>query len=133
MGAIAALTGLSVCQQRCAVLTVPGAGAVDQPRRNRTTIPRPARPTASSASDAGSGTLPVSENAALNVGGVAPPTISVPTRNQSGAIPPGELSRVQLWRSGLKGVPSGETIGLGADSQRKFSVGSVTSTCGTKK
>jgi hypothetical protein len=45
------------------------------------------------ASDAGSGTAPVNENAALNVGAGLPPTMSVPTRSKSGSIIP---SRVQL-------------------------------------
>ena len=52
------------------------------------------------------------ENVALNVGAGEPPTISVPTRSQSGSR---NSSRVQLWRSVApagNGVP-GKTIGLG--------------------
>ena len=51
-----------------------------------------------------------------NVGGVVPPTMSVPTRSQSGCR--GSL-RIQAWRSVTpagNGVP-GETIGRADDSQ----------------
>ena len=71
----------------------------------------------------GSGiTEPDSENAALKVGAGVPPTMSVPTRSQSGARLLGEISsRVHSCRSvnpGGNGVP-GATIGLGADSHKK--------------
>ena len=76
----------------------------------------------------GSGTVvPVNEKAALN-GPVC--VMSVPTRSQSGAR--AEL-RIQVCKSVLpagKGVPGG-TIGLGADSHRKFPSDSCTS--GRKK
>lgn len=75
----------------------------------------------------GSGTVPVKENAALN-GPVC--VMSVPTRNQSGAK---VVLRIQVCKSvvpGGKGVPGG-TIGLGADSHRKFPSASCTS--GRKK
>ena len=45
------------------------------------------------------GIPPVSENDPLNVGGVVPPTMSVPTRSQSGWR--GSL-RIHAWRSGAK-------------------------------
>src|SRR5262245_14545162 len=70
---------------------------------------------------------PDREKAALKVGGVVPPTMSVPMRSQSGSR---LASRVQLCRSGAKGVP-GATIGLGADSQKKVPV--LSRTWGTKK
>ena len=79
----------------------------------------------------GSGTtLPLSENEALKVGGVVPPTMSVPTRSQSGAMPPSLSSRVHVCRSPVKG-PVPPEIGFAADSHRK--VPSANSTCGTKK
>ena len=55
---------------------------------------------------------PTSENAALNV---PLPTMSVPTRSQSGSR---AAFRIHSCRSGENGVP-GATIGRGADSQRK--------------
>src|SRR5262249_31074317 len=58
---------------------------------------------------------PLREKAALNVGGVVPPTMSVPMRSQSGSR---LASRVQLCSSGAKGV-RGATMGLGADDQKK--------------
>src|SRR5262249_19698104 len=70
---------------------------------------------------------PLREKAALKVGGVVPPTMSVPIRSQSGSR---LASRVQLCRSGVKGVP-GATIGLGADSQKKLPV--LSRTWGMKK
>jgi len=57
--------------------------------------------------------VPLSENAALNVGAGAPPTMSVPTRSQSGA---NAALRMNTWRSGVNGVPGG-AIGFGAESQ----------------
>ena len=57
--------------------------------------------------------MPSSEKVALKAGGVAPPTMSVPIRSQSGAR---LASRIQLSRSAEKGVP-GLVIGLGAESQ----------------
>ena len=70
----------------------------------------------------GSGTtVPDSENDALNCG-AAPsaggPTMSVPTRSQSGSR---NSSRVQLCRSVIEGhgVPA-QSIGFGADSQKKL-------------
>src|SRR6476660_4492187 len=75
----------------------------------------------SSSNVPGSGTLlPLRENVALK----GPWWVmSVPMRNQSGSR---NSSRVQLCRSVEprgKGVPGG-TIGLGADSQKKFPFGS---------
>src|SRR5262245_24173088 len=67
---------------------------------------------------------------------VAPPTMSWPTRSQSGARPGSK--RIQLWRSvesGGKGVPGG-AIGLAADSDRKSAPAGALSdrpTLGTKK
>lgn len=72
---------------------------------------------------------PSSEKAALNVGGVSPPTMSVPIRNQSGSSC---ALRIQLCRSGENGVP-GDAIGFGADSQRKCLLSSLNRICGTKK
>ena len=79
----------------------------------------------------GSGTtVPLSEKAALKVGAGPPvgggPTMSVPTRSQSGAMP--GSSRVQLCKSvkpGGNGVP-GATMGFGAESQRKSPLASWT-------
>jgi len=93
---------------------------------------RPASPTSpeprrSAVPGSGTEASPLSENAALNVGGGVPPTMSVPTRSQSGSR---AASRVHACRSGVNGVPGG-TIGFGADSHRKSPVAS--STCGTKK
>ena len=86
-----------------------------------------ARPIPSSKRLEGSGTSPLSENAALN----GPSWVmSVPIRSQSGERSP---FRIQLCRSvkpGGNGVPGG-TIGLGADSQRKFPLDNMTS--GRKK
>ena len=66
---------------------------------------------------------PDSENAPLK----APePTISVPTRSQSGSR---FALRIQACRSGVNGVP--DTIGRGADSQKKLPV--LSWTCGMKK
>src|SRR6266851_10330314 len=76
---------------------------------------RPARPRARRVRLAGAGiAVPARENAPLNVGGVVPPTMSVPTRSQSGSR---FASRVQACRSGANGVPGG-TIGLLPDSQK---------------
>jgi hypothetical protein len=57
--------------------------------------------------------IPSSEKEALNTGAGAPPTMSVPMRSQSGSR---LASRIQLWRSGVNGVPAFE-IGLAAESQ----------------
>ena len=58
--------------------------------------------------DAGSGTtLPRRLKLMLNVGAGVPPTMSVPTLNESGSRFP---LRTQAWRSGRNGVPGG-TIG----------------------
>lgn len=74
-----------------------------------------ARPSSSNTKVPGSGiVLPLSENAALNVGAGSPPTMSVPTRSQSGAR---SSFRIHVCRSGLKGVPVAP-IGLAADNQR---------------
>ena len=63
----------------------------------------------------GAGTVPVNENAALN----GPWWVtSVPIRSQSAASVPGPSFRIQLCRSAANGVP-GDTIGFGAESQRK--------------
>src|SRR5262249_45043399 len=82
-------------------------------------IAKPAAPNRSSVP--GSGTSPLIENTALNVGAFPPagggPTISVPTRYQSGSR---SALRSQLCRSvepGGNAVP-GATIGFGADSQK---------------
>src|SRR5215471_8081972 len=76
-------------------------------RRRR--IPMSARtPVAVSTTVEGSGTVPASSKAALNVGSV-PPTMSVPTRSQSGSS---IISRVHACRSGLKGVVPGPVIGF---------------------
>ena len=67
----------------------------------------------------GSGTTePVTENAALKVGAGVPPTMSVPTRSQSGAMP--GSSRVQLCRSvkpGGNGVPDARRDPASAPTQ----------------
>ena len=63
----------------------------------------------------------------LNVGGVAPPMMSVPIRSQSGAKL--EL-RIQACRSPTNAFPGG-TIGLGADRYRKSPL--VSRTSGRKK
>src|SRR6266852_5645384 len=77
---------------------------------------RPARPRARSVRLAGAGIgLPASENAALNVGGVAPPTMSMPTRSQSGSR---LASRVHACRSGANGVVPAPLMGLDAESQK---------------
>ena len=80
--------------------------------------------------EAGSGTAdrsPARVNVSLKV---PTPTMSVPTRSQSGS----RFSfRIQLCRSvnpAGNGVPGG-TMGRGADSQKKSPL--VSSTCGTKK
>src|SRR5436190_396406 len=70
--------------------------------------------------------VPRRENVPLKV---VLPTMSVPTRSQSGSR---SALRIQAWRSGMKGVPGG-TIGFGAESQRKCRSGFVSWTCGTKK
>jgi hypothetical protein len=57
-------------------------GRITSPQLNQ---PNPASAAASRDQLAGSGTFPVSENAALNVGAGMPPAMSVPTRNQSGS------------------------------------------------
>jgi len=68
----------------------------------------------------GSGTvvLPSREKAALNVGGVEPPTMSVPTRSQSGSR---LSSRVHACKSvmpvGNGVVPPAPVIGREAESQ----------------
>ena len=59
---------------------------------------------------------PVRENVILNVGGIAPPMMSVPIRSQSGAK--SEL-RIQACKSPTNGVP-GDAIGLGADRYKKL-------------
>ena len=77
-----------------------------------------------------SGTVPKSENAWLKVGAGLPPTMSVPSRSQSGSILP---SRVHAWRSGVKTV-LGAASGLVAESHKKNGLFSpVSSTWGTKK
>src|SRR6202023_784523 len=76
----------------------------------------PARPKPRRRSVEGAGTVPVNENAALNGPWLV---TSVPIRSQSGASVPGPSFRIQLCRSGANGVP-GDTIGFGADSQRKL-------------
>ena len=82
----------------------------------RAPLPRlghqPTPPTARRARPPGSGTtaVPLIENAALNVAGG--PTMSVPTRSQSGSR---LASRYQVCKSGAKGLTDG---GRGADSQR---------------
>src|SRR5262249_52214361 len=97
-------------------------------RRRRANRPIPIRPVPNSNRLAGSGVLsPVSENAALNVGAGAPPTMSPPTRNQSGSI---ASSRVHDCRS-VK--PGGNGIGLVPDSHKNSPVREVIWTCGTKK
>src|SRR5436309_278529 len=55
---------------------------------------------------------PARLNVPLKVGAGLPPTMSVPTRNQSGSR---AAFRIHACRSGLNGVPA--TIGFGADSQ----------------
>ena len=75
------------------------------------------------------GRTPVSEKVALNVGGVAPSTISVPTRSQLGSK---SALRIQAWRSGLNG-PVPPVMGRGADSHKKCWFGLARSTWGTKK
>src|SRR5262245_21234110 len=70
---------------------------------------------------------PDSEKVPLKVGPGAPPTMSVPTRSQSGL----RLAlRIQVCRSPENGVP-GASIGLGADSHKKCP--EERPTCGTKK
>src|SRR5262249_28434565 len=59
------------------------------------------------------GMTPLREKLALNV---VPPTMSAPIRSQSGSR---FALRIQLCRSGINGVP-GNTMGLGAESQRKL-------------
>src|SRR5262249_19679742 len=68
---------------------------------------------------------PVSENEALNVGGVVPPTTSLPTRSQSGAR---SSVRIQVCWSPGKSDP---LAGFSADSHRKLPL--LSFTCGTKK
>ncbi len=71
----------------------------------------------------GSGTgssSPSRVKAALNM---VPPTMSVPIRSQSGSRSP---FRIQLCKSGAKGVPSGPTMGLTDDSQKKSPLGNST-------
>src|SRR5262249_42353827 len=67
--------------------------------------PKAARPDMKSGSVAGNGvatTSPSSEKAKLNRGGVAPPTMSVPSRSQSGS----KLAfLIHPWRSDPAGVP----------------------------
>src|SRR5262249_40104551 len=83
-------------------------------RRSRAAMSNPTQPRSIKLD--GSGTVtPSSENVMLKVGGLVPPTMSVPTRIQSGSR---NSSRVQACKSGTNGVPRG-TIGLGADSQSK--------------
>jgi hypothetical protein len=60
-----------------------------------------------------SGTVPLRVNEALNVGAGTPPTMSVPTVNQSGSKFP---FRIHVYRSGKKGAP-GLAMGFGADNQ----------------
>ena len=70
-----------------------------------------------------SGTVPTRENASLKVGGVVPPTMSVPSRNQSGSR---FALRIQACKSPVK-------IGAdrGVESHKKLPDESPT--CGTKK
>jgi hypothetical protein len=54
----------------------------------------------------GVGAEPDSENGPLNLGGVAPPTMSVPTRSQSGA----RLAlRIHAWKSSAAVGPGAES------------------------
>src|SRR5579884_2074053 len=74
-------------------------------RRRKTAKAAP--PNASKAAVEGSGTAsPVSEKAPLNVGAGLPPTISVPTRSQSGSR---FALRIHAWRSV---APAGKGDGL---------------------
>ena len=109
-----------------AVLNQPAACAfrfLRHPRR-----PNAPRPVANSGRVAGKGVAvtPSSEKAALNVGGVVPPTMSVPMRDQSGSS---AASRIQLCKS-VK--PAGnEGFGRSPDSQKNSPP--LTCTWGTKK
>ena len=90
--------------------------------------PNAPRPVANSGRVAGKGVAvtPSSEKAALNVGGVVPPTMSVPMRDQSGSS---AASRIQLCKS-VK--PAGnEGFGRSPDSQKNSPP--LTCTWGTKK
>jgi hypothetical protein len=66
---------------------LPQPAASDSLERSRRIPARPRRPKPKSARLEGSGTLvtPVRENAALKVGAVEPPTMSVPIRSQWGS------------------------------------------------
>ena len=81
---------------------------------------------------AGSGTAstsPVSENTALKVG-ITPlmgPTMSVPTRSQSGSIVPSQVQLCKSVKPDGNGVPGG-MMGFGAESQKKAPSPLVTST-----
>src|SRR5262249_12010815 len=82
----------------------------------------------------GSGTArPISENAPLNVGtGAVPSMMSVPTRSQLGSR---TALRIQGWRSGMpagKGGP-GAAIRGEPESQKKFWSAPARATWGTKK
>src|SRR6266436_4216184 len=112
--------------QRADEMKRPGqhlAGAI-KPRYGRRLLrqrvpARPARPRARRVRLAGAGiAVPASENAVLNVGGVVPPTISIPTRSQSGSR---LASRVHACRSvtprGNGVVPPAPVMGLEAESQ----------------
>jgi len=61
--------------------------------------------------------VPLSEKAALNVGGVAPPTISVPTRSQSGSRLPSRTQACKSVTPAGNGVVPAPLMGLDADSQ----------------
>ena len=80
--------------------------------------PTSANPVKTNQVAAGSGvSVPLREKAMLKVGGVVPPTMSVPTRSQSGSS---AASRVQACRSDTptgNGVVPPPLIGLDAESQ----------------
>ncbi len=63
--------------------------------------------------------MPVKENVALKVGGIAPPTMSVPTRSQSGSSAASRIHSCKSVTPDGNAVPGG-TMGLGADSQKKL-------------
>src|SRR5436305_15043294 len=73
-------------------------------------------PTKAAVLSAALAAVPVIAKLILNVGGVVPPMMSVPTRSQSGSRPG---FRIQACKSPVNGVP-GATTGLGADNQKKF-------------
>src|SRR5262249_58844306 len=118
----------------------PGEGLVGRARRSAHPLRRGQpiimiMPRLTSHHVAGSGMVwPASENAALKVGGVVPPTMSVPMRSQSGARLFAEISsRVHDCRSVTPGGNGDGTRGRVPDSHRNSPVGGVISTCGTKK